>query len=286
MAEAARRLGVHVSRVRQRIDDGSLAAEKVGHQWVIEAADVELVDRKRAGRPLSSRSAWALAWVASGQVPGAGPGSRGLDAAASPAPDPVERSRGRARLRQLLQQVEALQDAPNSVVEADGSPAGPYPRSPSSADDDPAAVVAALARLLLKNRAQRVLFRCSPRDLADLRADSRLALAGVSAPTAGIAAGDIVEAYLPAGDLDRLVEEFLLVDADRGSANVVLHVVDADQPQLAAPGDNWLLLAADLADYHRPRETVRAAQLLGEAARNLPPTAASAASSAAASDVR
>lgn len=284
MAEAAGRLGVHVSRVRQRIDDGSLAAEKVGHQWVIEAADVDLVDRKRAGRPLSSRSAWALAWVASGQMPGPGPGGRNLDVAEPPPLDPVERSRGRARLRQLLHQVEAFQDSSNGVVRADDSPPQLSPPGPSSDDDEPAAGVASLARLLLKNRAQRLLFRCSPRDLADLRADSRLALAGVSAPAAGIAAGDIVEAYLPAVDLDHLVEEFLLVAADRSSANVVLHVVDPDQPQLAAPGDNWLLLAADLADYHRPRETVRAAQLLSEAARHQPPAAA--VSAAADSDVR
>lgn len=261
VAEAAGLLDVDVSRIRQRIADGSLAAEKVGHQWVIDAATVKQLDYKGAGRPLSSRSAWALAWVALREIPDDSPdsrdsGSRGCDASDALLLGPVERSRGRARLRQLLRQVRDLEDSPD--------------------DDHQAEAVAALARLLLRNRARRLLLRCSPRDLDDLRRDDRLTLAGISSASAGIASGDIVEAYVRADDIDHLVEEFLLVDADRDSANVVLHVVDADRLQLSAPANNWLLLAADLAEYYRPRETVRAAQLLHAAARLGPPAAAAA----------
>ena len=117
----------------------------------------------------------------------------------------------------------------------------------------------------MKNRAQRRLFRCSPRDLADLRDDDRLKLAGISLPAAGIAAGEVVEAYVSVHELSRLAEEFILVESDRSSANVVLHVIEAVEHPVPSV-DSWLLLAADLAEYRRPRETLRAAQLIWAAA--------------------
>lgn len=36
VAEAARRLGVGVPRIHQRIADGSLRAERLGSQWVVD----------------------------------------------------------------------------------------------------------------------------------------------------------------------------------------------------------------------------------------------------------
>ncbi len=36
VAQSAERLGVSVSRIHQRIADGSLVAERIGAQWVID----------------------------------------------------------------------------------------------------------------------------------------------------------------------------------------------------------------------------------------------------------
>ena len=58
VAEAAAMLGVHPQRVHQRIREGSLPAEKVGHQWAVEMDDLRRImnhtgpghwQRRRAG---------------------------------------------------------------------------------------------------------------------------------------------------------------------------------------------------------------------------------------------
>lgn len=255
IAEAAQRLGVSVQRVHQRISDGSLAAERVGHQWVVDAADLVRLDRHSAGRPLSPRSAWVLIRVAAldvaaDSVPAAAGPAAPARVEVAPAPSslaPPERSRARARLREFLS--EALP-------------------SPGQSDDELAAAnLAASLRSLLRSRGQRHLFRSSPRDLDDLRSDGRLRLSGISLPDSGIASGDIVEGYVADHDLEGLVGGFLLSEARHGDANVVLHVVD---PAIVSAGDlepeNWLLLAADLAEHHQPREVARAAQIVREAA--------------------
>src|SRR5665811_713865 len=65
VVEAAELLGVHPQRIHQRIRSGSLPAERVGHRWVIDEADVAVLrHRREPGRPLSARSAWALVAVA------------------------------------------------------------------------------------------------------------------------------------------------------------------------------------------------------------------------------
>ena len=40
VAEAADRMGVGVQRIHRRIAEGSLRAERVGHQWVIDEVDL------------------------------------------------------------------------------------------------------------------------------------------------------------------------------------------------------------------------------------------------------
>ena len=57
--EAAERLGVSVQRIRALASAGRLKAGKVGAQWVVEKLTREIRE-PRPGRPLSSRSAWAL----------------------------------------------------------------------------------------------------------------------------------------------------------------------------------------------------------------------------------
>ena len=70
VAQAAERLGVSVPRIHQRIADGSLVAERIGSQWVIDERSLGRVqERREAGRPLSARSAWAVI-AASASHPG------------------------------------------------------------------------------------------------------------------------------------------------------------------------------------------------------------------------
>lgn len=234
VSEAAQLLDVHVQRVHQLIASGALPAERVGRQWVIERADVARHDRRGAGRPLSARSAWNLVAVAAE--------ARGHEDEWSIL-SPSERSRARARLREFL----ALFD-------------GPAPK-----DEREVGSLAASLRALLKNRAERLSFNASRRDLGELRSDDRLRLSGISLPGSGIASGDIVEGYVEQGDVDRLVHDYLLAEGGAANANVILHVFDPDSmPQRGFDASNWLLLAVDLADHHRPREQARAVEIVSD----------------------
>lgn len=61
------------------------------------------------------------------------------------------------------------------------------------------------------------------------------------------------------------------MEAAHAEANAVLRVVEqADLGYRHAAQDSWLLVVADLAECHRPRETARAAHLLREAAERRP----------------
>ena len=219
VVEAAEMLGVHPQRVHQRIREGSLPAEKVGNQWVVEMDDLRRIEHHAGpGRPLSSKSAWDLLAVAAD------------DQAASDL-SPSARSRARSRLRNLL-------------VHASGA----------ELDEAAAHLVNAL-----RNRAKRVLYVASPRDLPDLREDDRLHLAGVSLPESNMSSGDVVEGYVSSDDLDALVDVYLLSPAPRSRANVILHVVpsDVEHPALADVDDvarSPLALAADLAEHDGVRE--------------------------------
>lgn len=66
--EAARRLGVDESRVRQMLRAGSLRGRHVGNSWVILVDDLAHLEqhRLRAGRPLAARRAWAALDLLSG----------------------------------------------------------------------------------------------------------------------------------------------------------------------------------------------------------------------------
>ena len=235
VAEAADRLGVSVPRIHQRIADGSVRAERIGSQWVVDEASLAAASEARSGgRPLSPRSAWSLVAL-----------SRSDDRLLAPLA-PAERSRAKARLSDLLVGL---------------------PKARGSEADVRAA--ASLLRSRLRMRGERRLFRASPRDLPDLRADGRVALSGVSHQGSGIAAGDLVEGYVSAADVVDVAKDYLLsaakADAD---ANVILHIavpaggpVDVDAP---------LLLAADLAEHRRPREEGRAVEILRRIVRDHP----------------
>ncbi|WP_244931101.1 helix-turn-helix domain-containing protein [Nocardioides sp. W7] len=233
VSQAAEMLGVHPQRVHQRIRAGSLAAEKIGNQWLMDEADVRRVaERSSPGRPLSSKSAWDVFAVCLG------------DSSASEL-SPVSRSRARSRLRELL----------------------------ASASDADAGDISALLGRALRNRAERVPYVASPRDLPDLRADERVHLSGLSLPESNLAAGDSVEGYVLVDRLDGLVDDYLLSPADRDRANVILHVAPAaDSPgrravDLADMARSPLTLAADLAEYDGVREKHEALRLIADLGR-------------------
>ena len=226
VAEAARRLGVGVPRIHKRIADGSLRAERIGSQWVVdELSLLRVAERNEPGRPLSARSAWAIIALAEG------------DDEALLCLAPSERARAKARLNELLDLA-----AKRSQGEAEV-------RSSASA-----------LRLMFRNRADRVLRKAADADLHGLREDARWQSLESSA-VSGIASQDVA-GYLAGNDVDSLSRDFLLMPAD-SDANVVIYVLP--EGQQAYP-QSKLLLAADLADQRGPREEVRAAELLREVA--------------------
>jgi excisionase family DNA binding protein len=249
--EAAHRLGVGERRIRQRIAEGSLPAEWVGRQWVIDERSLgPLDDRRNPGRPLAARSAWAVIAAASAAVDAAAPRPRRPDAARwldGLAAD--ERYRARKRMRNLLGH------ASDAVGEG-------------AAAEAEVAEAAAQIRVLLGGRAERVLLRASPRDLADLRDDDRMSIAGLSSPSSGIVSGDVVEGYLEAEHVAPVIGDYLLDPVPHeDEANVVLHVVAGDVvsevPALwRDAGALSILVAADLAELRRPREQARAVELM------------------------
>lgn len=234
VVEAAEMLGVHPQRVHQRIREGSLPAEKVGNQWVVEMNDLRRIEHHAGpGRPLSSKSAWDLLTVAA-------------DDRAAYDLSPSARSRARSRLRNLLVHASAAEfdEAAAHVVNA------------------------------LRNRAKRVLFVASPRDLPDLREDDCLHLSGVSLPESNMSFDDVVEGYVSSDDLDALVDAYLLSHAPRSRANVILHVVpsDMEHPALAdldGFARSRLALAADLAEHDSVREKGEAIRTVDDLSAHL-----------------
>lgn len=224
VAQAADRLGVSVPRIHQRIADGSLVAERVGSQWVVdEGSLLRVEERNKAGRPYSARSAWAI--IAASEADREQVGASSVPA------------RVRMQLRRLLEP---------AVVPAVG--------------EEAMRERAASLRSVFRNRAERRLLRAAPADLPDLRVDVRWEMV-VDLGASGIASAD-VEGYLAASQVEGVVRDHLLVDAD-GDANVVLHVIpDGQHPH----PDSLLRLAADLAEHRLPREEARAAELLHQLA--------------------
>lgn len=55
-AEAARKLGVHITRVQVLIREGRLPAQKIGRNYVINEDDIKLVKDRRLGRPMKQVS--------------------------------------------------------------------------------------------------------------------------------------------------------------------------------------------------------------------------------------
>ncbi len=222
VSEAAHLIGVSVPRIHQRIADGSLRAQRIGAQWVIdELSLLRIAERRRPGRPLSTRSAWAIVATSLDDQPAL----TGLAHA--------ERVRARARWDSLLESASRY-----------------------SATEDDVRYLSTTLRSVFRNRAPRLQRTAAAADLSRLRQDRRWQ-ALVSPAQTGIASAT-VEGYLTADDLDPLSREYLLVPVDT-DANVVIHVLPAGQHPYPS---STLRLAADLADHRSPREELRAAELL------------------------
>ena len=60
--DAAERLGVHPTRVRQLVRSGDLAGHRVGRVWLVDPQDVARLagQKARAGRPMAPARAWGL----------------------------------------------------------------------------------------------------------------------------------------------------------------------------------------------------------------------------------
>jgi len=191
VAEAARRLSVGVPRIHQRIHDGSLRAERIGSQWVVDELSLIRAGERQSGRPLSARSAWAIIALAEGD-------DMALASLAA-----AERSRAKTRLEQLL----ALVAKP--------------PRSEQAVRR-----VASALRLLFRNRAPMQSYKAAVADLPALRDDPRWESV-IDAAASGIASSD-VDGYLAGHNIDAVLRQYLLVPAD-AEANVVIHVLPEGQ---------------------------------------------------------
>ncbi|MFO6451484.1 MULTISPECIES: helix-turn-helix domain-containing protein [unclassified Aeromicrobium] len=66
--EAAQRLGVSESRIRQFLAAGDLRGRRVGRAWLVDSDDVARLQgrRRRAGRPAGPKRAWAIIDILSG----------------------------------------------------------------------------------------------------------------------------------------------------------------------------------------------------------------------------
>jgi excisionase family DNA binding protein len=55
-SEAAEKLGVHITRVQVLIREGRLPAQRIGRTYVIDEADLKLVEDRKVGRPRKAQS--------------------------------------------------------------------------------------------------------------------------------------------------------------------------------------------------------------------------------------
>lgn len=243
VSEAAAHLGVSEVRVRQRIEDGSLVAEKVGGRWLLDLNSIDAAARPARGRPVSPLSVWYSMLV--------------LDASSLIGIPKVD-----------LPNVElANVEVPSIELAWPGVIAQVKSISPASRSRAVHRLASALAHedhdaLLawLSNRGERHLHVAADADLEPLREDDRLVRSGVSHPDSNMSDPRVAEGYVARADLEAIVRDHWLeaISLD-DKPNVILHAVPARPPQVSG-----LLLAADLAEHGTPRELLRAHELLDE----------------------
>ncbi|MDQ1738341.1 MAG: hypothetical protein QOH56_4592 [Pseudonocardiales bacterium] len=242
--EAAAELGVSVARIRQRIDEGSLVAEKVGGRWLVDLASSGSAERPQRGRPVHPESVWysllELQRAAHLELPKIELPKIDLPKIDLPKID-------------LLSQ--DLVDEAKKI-------------SPASRHRAVARLSAAIARedhdailSWLRNRGERRVYKAAMADLPSLRDDDRLLPSGLSHPDSGMSDPRVAEGYIAAGDINAVAADHWLERPSMDdSPNVFVHIVPALPSRIGV-----LLLAADLAEHEGPRERRRAHELLNEA---------------------
>ncbi len=118
---------------------------------------------------------------------------------------------------------------------------------------------AVVLRSWLRDRAKLLRLAVSPSEVEVLLEDPRLVPSGISDARSEMSAGREAEAYARPRDVEQLVDDHLMAEAN--PANVWLHVVDRPLTRPAPLG----LVIADLADHDRAREDARVIELLGDA---------------------
>lgn len=274
--EAAERLGVSPARIRQRINEGSLVAEKIGGRWLLDL-EASSPQRPHLGRPVSPPAVWwslAAAEVAVSLATKPGAADHSL----------LYRMK-RAELLLADLAGASVPKAPSDGASVDTAPQGKHldfmasvfvaeaeKLSRSSRDRAIHRFAAAVeyedhnALLVwLSNRGARMMYVAAGSDLPALRADNRLLLSGLSHPDSNLEAPRIAEAYVNRADADAVVTDFWLEKPGVDERpNVILHVVPVRPPAMST-----LLLAADLAEHSGPREVQRAHELVSLAMNRL-----------------
>jgi len=178
--EAAERLDVHQSRVRELLASGRLAGRRVGSRWVVDALSVarrlETV-AATSGRPLSTRIAWSAAAILDGQ------------------PTSWLRTGERSRLRARLRRHDATETQ--------------------------------LYRWWMQTRSSATRYRLAEADVAELVSAEGVVAGGISAANRyglGLGHGNEAEVYVDSPTARRLVDDFFLIESDRG--NLTLHVMN------------------------------------------------------------
>lgn len=256
--EAAERLGVSSMRVRQRIEEGSLVAEKVGGRWLVDLSVVP--ENKRRGRPVKPDVIWdAIRRVNAAEMLKHEYGRRFEDVLRLVYADAWRPS------HQLPYEPDLVL-ADGSVVEAKVSKSSQRRAllrllevAGQAADAESRPPVDGLLHWL-GGRAERRLYRVAGPDFSDLAVDERVTPSGLSHPRSGMQDPRVIEGYVAAGDLAGVVNDYWLdppgVDA---APNVFLHVAPG-RPDQVSP----LMLAADLFEHEGARERERAIELTVE----------------------
>ena len=275
--EAAERLAVSEGRVRQRIQDGSLVAEKIGGRWIVDL-DASPGEQRR-GRPPKPDVVW-MALLAADHL-------ASLDACTSAAVQKLPGSSSRSILdgqHRLYGMEAAYKSCKPDFVFPDGSvvelklSASSWRRALNRLNEascrvsDPSRDISsrddALWNLMgwLHGRAERRMYRAAERDVEALRRDDRFLVSGLSHPESQMEDVRVAEGYAAQSDVDGLAEDYWLDPVGVGEKpNVFLHLAPF-KPESVSP----LMLAADLAEHGGPREAHRALDLAAHALECIP----------------
>lgn len=223
--QAAQLLGVHPSRVRALVASGALTATRSGTRWLIDADSLDRHADLVTAGATGRPFASHTAWAAAALCDGM---------------DDQLRADDRYRLR-------------NRLVHAGGAGAN---------------TCAQMQRWLSRRATSVHRYRIADRDLKALLVTDGVMATGISAADTyrlGLATGGSADAYVSDDTRRAVVDEFVLIDSERG--NLTLRVTDADIHQAAvAPR---LIAGVDLAEGTDARTHAAGCALIDQALSKL-----------------